>query len=70
MSSKFSSPICQDEYVKNRNMQIAATKFWINTFFPIPEKLKEQNKEIQNFTKDIEQVNTGKANVLNKKVVY
>jgi hypothetical protein len=59
-----------EEYIKHRAMQIAATKFWVNLVYPIPEKIKEQIKEIKALKDEIVEVNQGKANVLNKKVLF
>lgn len=59
-----------DEYIKRRTMQISATKFWINIFYPIPDKLKDQIKKIQNLKEEIVNMNNGKTDVLLKKIKY
>jgi hypothetical protein len=42
-----------DEYQKRRNMQIDATKYWVDTFFPDAKDYSSQKKVTERFTDDI-----------------
>jgi 23S rRNA U2552 (ribose-2'-O)-methylase RlmE/FtsJ len=57
-----------DTYQTRRDMQIEATKFWTNLFFPEVSKFPEHKKLLEKFSKDIEAKNTESKNRLEKKL--
>jgi len=57
-----------DTYQTRRDMQIEATKFWTNTFFPDADNFVHHKKMLEKFIKDIETKNIERKNRLEKKL--
>ena len=57
-----------DTYQTRREMQIEASKFWTNIFFPDIDKFTEHKKSLEKFAKDIETKYLESKNRLEKKL--
>lgn len=58
-----------EEYTKRRNMQINATKYWLDNFFPSVKELPEKHKKMMELTNKIASDNNKSIENLAKKLV-
>ena len=59
-----------DEYINRRQMQIDASKYWLNQYFPDTKDFSINKEHIEKITNDIIEQNIKNVNVLQKKLEF